>query len=532
MKYKFFRKIFKIPFPFTDLSSQKSRPALAVSEPDDLNDIEFLFITTKETRGFDRVIPIKSLDYAEKELPYESIVHVGKPYLLNASIIGKYLCEMTDEFMERVLRELNYRETSRFYEFFHLPKQNMSFNPGETSINYAGRVYDEKEMINLVDSALDFWLTAGPYSRKVERKMCELFGAKKFYLVNSGSSANLIMVSALKSLHYEGRLTPGDEIITPSVTFPTTLTPIVQNQLIPVFVDCEIGTYNIDPNLIEDAISSRTRAILVPHTLGNPCKMDVVMDIAKRKDLIVLEDCCDALGSTYDGKLVGTFGSMASLSFYPAHHMTMGEGGGVVINDPALANIALSIRDWGRDCWCEPGHNNSCGQRFSGQFGDLPFGYDHKYVYSNLGYNLKVTDMQAAIGLAQFEKLEQFTEARRNNFNYYYEHLKPFEDKLILPRWEEESNPSWFGFPITVREGIDINILIRHFEDVKIETRKVFAGNILKQPGFKEIEHRVYGSLRNTDTIMERTFFIGVYPGLTGAMREFVVEKFEEFLRS
>jgi CDP-6-deoxy-D-xylo-4-hexulose-3-dehydrase len=338
------------------------------------------------------------------------------------------------------------------------------------------------------------------------------------------------MVSALKSSQFDRHLNQGDEIITPSVTFPTTLTPIVQNQFIPVFVDCKIGTYNIDSNQIEDAVSSKTKAIFVPHTLGNPCDMDVIMDIANRKDLIVLEDTCDALGATYGGKLVGTFGSMASLSFYPAHHITMGEGGGVIVNDQRFVKIALSIRDWGRDCWCEPGHNDTCGKRFSGQFGDLPFGYDHKYVYSNLGYNLKITDMQAAIGLAQFEKLNQFVEARRKNFNYYYEHFKPFEDKLILPRQEEKANPSWFGFPITVREGIDINNLIKQLEYAKIETRKVFAGNILKQPGFMQIEHRVHGDLKNTDMIMNKTFFIGVYPGLTEEMKEFVVDRFRKIL--
>ncbi len=415
-------------------------------------------------------------------------------------------------------------------EYYFAIHSRKSFLPGKTKISYAGRVYNEKEIVNLVDSALDFWLTAGPYAKKFESKMTKFFGTKKFYLVNSGSSANLIMVSALRSAQFKDQLSPGDEIITPSVTFPTTLTPIIQNRLIPVFVDCEIGTYNIAPVHIEDAVSSKTKAILVPHTLGNPCNMDVIMDIAKRKNLLVLEDACDALGATYDGKLVGTFGSMASLSFYPAHHITMGEGGGIIVNDPRFVKIALSIRDWGRDCCCEPGQNNTCGKRFDGQFGDLPFGYDHKYVYSNLGYNLKVTDMQAAIGLAQFEKLERFVEARRENFNFYYENLKPFEDKLVLPRWEEKANPSWFGFPITVRKGLNINTLIKYLEDAKIETRKVFAGNILKQPGFKGIEHRVYGELMNTNIIMERTFFIGVYPDLTKEMREFVVNKFKSFL--
>lgn len=414
-------------------------------------------------------------------------------------------------------------------DYYLLKHANKEFSPGKTKINYAGRVYDEKEMINLVDSALDFWLTAGPYARKFEQSMCDYFKAKKFYLVNSGSSANLIMLSALRSSQFEDRLKPGDEIITPSVTFPTTLTPIVQNQLVPVFVDCEIGTYNIDPNQIEDAVGPDTKAVFIPHTLGNPCNMDIIMDVAKHKDLIVIEDSCDALGATFNGKPVGSFGSMASLSFYPAHQMTMGEGGGVIVNDNRFARIALSIRDWGRECWCEPGHNNTCGKRFKGQFGELPFGYDHKYVYSNLGYNLKVTDMQAAIGMAQLEKIDLFVEKRRDNFNYYYEQLKPFADRLILPRWEGKANPSWFGFPITVKNGVDIDMLIDHLEGSKIETRKVFAGNILKQPGFLGIEHRIHGMLKNADTIMEKTFFIGVYPGLTEEMREFTVNRFKMF---
>ena len=429
------------------------------------------------------------------------------------------------------LKKEIFEKISLYYDLAHRTTQAAPFVPGTSRIHYAGRVYDDKEMINLVDSALDFWLTAGPYARKLEKRMREFFGVKGFYLVNSGSSANLVMVSALMSTGFERRLEPGDEVITPAVTFPTTLTPILQNRLVPVFVDCDIGTYNIDANKIESAVGPRTRAVLVPHTLGNPCNMDIIMDVAGRRGLIVLEDCCDALGSTYGGRLVGTFGSMASLSFYPAHHMTMGEGGGVIVNDEGLDKIALSIRDWGRDCWCEPGHSDTCSGRFSGSFGELPYGYDHKYVYSNQGYNLKVTDMQAAIGLAQQEKLDGFIESRKNNFNYYYEHLRPFEDRLILPKWEERSDPSWFGFPITVRDGVDCNSLIGHLEEAKIETRKIFAGNILKQPGFKGIEHRVHGGLEKTDVIMNKTFFIGVYPGLTREMMEFVVETFRGFFK-
>ncbi|MBU1148284.1 MAG: lipopolysaccharide biosynthesis protein RfbH [Candidatus Omnitrophica bacterium] len=410
---------------------------------------------------------------------------------------------------------------TKYYTEHHRPEP---FVPGKTRIPYAGRVYDEKEMTALVSSALDFWLTAGPYAEKLEKYFRGFFNAKGFYLVNSGSSANLIMISSLKSLKLKTPLKQGDEVITPAVTFPTTLTPILQNGLVPVFIDCDIGTYNIAPRFLEQAVGPKTKAIFVPHTLGNPAHMDIVMEVAKKHGLYVLEDACDALGAEWDGKLVGTFGNMASLSFYPAHHMTTGEGGGVIVNDSRFEKISLSMRDWGRDCWCEPGKNNSCGRRFNGQHGKLPLGYDHKYVYSHLGYNLKLTDLQAAIGVAQFEKLPSFIEARRKNFTFYYEQFKDMEEKIILPKWESKARPSWFGFPITVREGIDAKGIVENLEDSGIETRKIFAGNILKQPGFLDIPHRVAGDLRNTDQIMARTFFIGVYPGLRQEMKEYVVQ--------
>jgi len=425
---------------------------------------------------------------------------------------------MESKNLRKKIRDL----VTKYYVDFHRPEP---FVPGKTRIPYAGRVYDEKEMTFLIDSALDFWLTAGPYAEKLEKYFREFFNAKRFYLVNSGSSANLIMISSLK-------LRQGDEVITPAVTFPTTLTPILQNGLVPVFIDCDIGTYNIVPQLLEEAVGPKTKAILIPHTLGNPVNMDIVMDVAKRHGLYVLEDACDALGAKWDGKLVGTFGNMASLSFYPAHHMTTGEGGGIIVNDSRFEKISLSIRDWGRDCWCEPGKNNSCGRRFSDQHGKLPLGYDHKYVYSNLGYNLKLTDLQAAIGVAQFEKLPSFIEARQKNFTFYYENFKDMEEKIILPKWESKAQPSWFGFPITVREGIDAKGIVEKLEDSGIETRKIFAGNILKQPGFLDIPHRIAGDLRNTDQIMAKTFFIGVYPGLRQEMKKYVAQTLREVFKN
>jgi len=419
-------------------------------------------------------------------------------------------------------------------EYHQAAHERPAFVPGETRIPYAGRVYDHREMTLLADSALDFWLTAGPYADRFERRMRQYFGCRDFLLVNSGSSANLLMLSTLCAPGLAGGATPpplqpGDEVVTPAVTFPTTVAPIVQNRLVPVFVDCEVGTYNIDPRLVEDAVGPRTRAIFVPHTLGNPCDMETIAEIARRRGLWLLEDCCDALGATFNGQLAGTFGEMASLSFYPAHHITMGEGGGVVVNAFGLQRTVRSVRDWGRDCWCDPGKSGTCGSRFEWQTGELPHGYDHKYVYSNIGYNLKATDLQAAIGLAQLEKLDGFIEARRRNFQRLYEGLKAYEDRLVLPRTDPRANPSPFGFPITVRPGLDRQRLVRRLEDARIETRLLFGGNIVRQPGFLNIEKRIHGGLAESDAIMRDTFFIGVYPGLTPQMLDYVLETFEEF---
>lgn len=419
-------------------------------------------------------------------------------------------------------------------EYHQAAHERPAFVPGETRIPYAGRVYDHREMTLLADSALDFWLTAGPYADRFERRMRQYFGCRDFLLVNSGSSANLLMLSTLCAPGLAGGATPpplqlGDEVVTPAVTFPTTVAPIVQNRLVPVFVDCEVGTYNISPGLVEDAVGPRTRAIFVPHTLGNPCDMETIAEIARRRGLWLLEDCCDALGATFNGQLAGTFGEMASLSFYPAHHITMGEGGGVVVNAFGLQRTVRSVRDWGRDCWCDSGKSGTCGSRFEWQTGELPHGYDHKYVYSNIGYNLKATDLQAAIGLAQLEKLDGFIEARRRNFQRLYEGLKAYEDRLILPRTDPRANPSPFGFPITVRPGLDRQRLVRRLEDARIETRLLFGGNIVRQPGFLNIEKRIHGDLAESDAIMRDTFFIGVYPGLTPQMLDYVLETFEEF---
>ena len=418
---------------------------------------------------------------------------------------------------------------TRYHALAHAPKP---FVPGQSKVPYAGRVYDDEELRLGVDSILQFWLTAGPFANQFETQMRDYFGAKAAYLVNSGSSANLLMIATLLSPQIEDGLRRGDEVITPAVTFPTTLTPLVQNGLIPVFVDCKPGVYDVDVAQIEAAIGPKTRAIFVPHTVGLPCDLDALVAIAEKHNLWFLEDGCDALGSTWDGKLVGTFGAMSSISFYPAHHMTLGEGGMVFVNKGGVRKTCLSVRDWGRDCWCETGVSDTCGKRFGWQLGGLPFGYDHKYIYSNLGYNLKVSEMQAAVGCAQFKKLPSFIAARRTNAAFYLERLKAHTEHLVLPVVLPKADPSWFCFPITLKPHIDRRKFIAYLEEAKIETRLVFAGNVLKQPGFEDIPRRVHGELTGTDTIMNQTLFIGVYPGLTSEMREFVAERIAQFFKT
>ncbi len=417
-------------------------------------------------------------------------------------------------------------------EYHALAHTRPAFVPGRSRVNYAGRVFGPEELANLVDSSLDFWLTMGPYGELFESRMKRYFGARDFALVNSGSTANLTAVMALMSRQLDRPLVAGDEVITPAVTFPTTLAPLVHAGIIPVFVDCEVDTCNVDPALIEAAISPKTRAVMIPHTLGNPCDLDAIGDVVTRHGLLLVEDCCDALGSTFNGRMVGTFGDLATLSFFPAHHITMGEGGGVVVNAGRLSAIVKSVRDWGRDCWCAPGESNTCGKRFGWQLGELPCGYDHKYTYSNLGYNFKPTDMQAAIGVAQMDRLPAFIAARRANFRKLYEGLQQYADRLILPRLDPRADPSWFALPITVQGGVSRRALVHWLEHANIETREVFGGNILKQPGYMGIPMRQAGSLEGTDRIMRDTFFIGVYPGLTDEMIAYVLDTFAAFFAS
>ncbi len=412
-------------------------------------------------------------------------------------------------------------------------KDKEEFIPGKTTISYAGRVYDSDDICTLVDSALDFWLTSGRFTKQFEEEFANFLGMKSCLLTNSGSSANLLAISALTSPKLgRRRLRPGDEVITTACGFPTTLNPIIQNGLVPVFLDVEPGTYNIQADKIEDAISNKTKAIFIPHTLGNPADIDMVIDAVDKHGLWFVEDNCDALGSKYNDKYTGTFGHISTYSFYPAHHMTMGEGGAVMTNDFLLKKILLSFRDWGRDCWCETGQDNSCNKRFSWQLGKLPYGYDHKYTYSHIGYNLKATDMQAAIGVAQLKKLPTFIEKRKHNFALLHNALKKYDRYLLLPHATAKSEPSWFGFPIMVKETAPFtrDDIVKHLEDHKIATRMLFGGNLLKQPAYEGIRYRLVGSLENTDAVMNRLFWIGVYPGLTMEMISYMISMIGEFM--
>ena len=409
-----------------------------------------------------------------------------------------------------------------------------AFTAGESQIPVSGKVFDGADMRSLVDCSLDFWLTTGRFATAFEKRFARLYGVRGAVLVNSGSSANLAALTSLTSVKLgDRRLRPGDEVITVAAGFPTTVNPIVQNRLVPVFIDITVPTYNVDVSQLEEARSERTRAVMIAHTLGNPFDLAAVTAFAKKYDLWLVEDCCDAVGATYNGRRVGTFGDLATTSFYPAHHITMGEGGAVLMEKPLLKTLVESFRDWGRDCWCEPGKDNTCGKRFEHQLGQLPCGYDHKYTYSHIGYNLKLSDMQAAVGLSQLDKLAGFIDARRANFNALHEGLKPLEEFFILPEATPGSDPSWFGFPIAVRpeSGLTRNGVTRELERSKIATRLLFGGNLVRQPAYLDIERRVVGDLRNSDFTMNNVFWIGVYPGIGADMRDYMVETLHRIAR-
>jgi CDP-6-deoxy-D-xylo-4-hexulose-3-dehydrase len=398
----------------------------------------------------------------------------------------------------------------------------------------SGKVFDADDLVHLVDASLDFWLTTGRFAEKFEQEFARFIDVSHCLLTNSGSSANLLAVSALTSPELgERRLKAGDEVITVAVSFPTTVNPIIQNKLVPVFLDVDIPTYNIDVTRLEEAVSGKTKAIFLAHMLGNPFNLDAVMEIAKRRHLWVIEDICDAVGAEYRGRKVGTFGDLATVSFYPAHHITMGEGGAVLTNSPQLKKLVASFRDWGRDCWCEPGKNNTCGKRFEWQLGDLPRGYDHKYIYSHIGYNLKLTDMQAAIGLSQLKKLPAFIKKRAENFQHLYDGLKDLTDFFILPEATPKSKPSWFGFPLAVcpEAPFTRNEVIHYLENYKIATRLLFAGNLIRQPAYREVPYRAVGDLKNSDFVMNNVFWLGVYAGLSQTALDYVIETLHNFCK-
>lgn len=430
------------------------------------------------------------------------------------------------------LRQAILAQVAEYYEKAH---NSQPFVPGKSAVQYAGRVYDAAELQNMVSAVLDFWLTAGPFAEEFEHRLGAFLGVREVVPVNSGSSANLVAITTLCSKQLPDGLRPGDEVIVPAVSFPTTINPIIQNRLIPVFIDSCLGDYNLDVSQLEAAVSPRTRALFFAHTLGNPADMDAVMAFVNKHDLTLVEDTCDALGSTWDNQIVGTFGEMATLSFYPAHHITMGEGGAVYTDRPKLAKIARAVRDWGRDCWCGYDNpvNGKCGIRFEREIPGIAGYYDHRYYYSEIGYNLKLTDPQAAMGLAQLEKLPWFIEQRKRNFAYLYEGLKEFEEFLMLPSWHKKANPSWFAMPLLVRPNAPFlrHELTRYLEAHHVQTRLIFAGNILRQPAYADVESRVIGDLPVSDQVMGGGFFVGVYPGLDKPRLDYMLDTFGQFFR-
>jgi len=428
------------------------------------------------------------------------------------------------------LRKEIIAKTVEYYKERFEPK---NFQPEISRINYAGRVFDEKELSNAVDASLDFWLTEGRFSEDFSEQISEFLGVDHVLLTNSGSSSNLLALSALTSQKLgDKRLKPGDEVITVAAGFPATVTPIIQNNLVPVFIDISIPTYNIDIEMFKRSITEKTKCIFIAHTLGNPFDLDTIVQIAKEHNIWLIEDNCDAFGSEYNGKKTGTFGDLSTISFYPAHHITTGEGGAVCTNDPLLAEIVRSFRDWGRDCYCSGGENNTCGKRFTQQFGNLPIGFDHKYVYSEIGYNLKMTDIQAAIGSAQMKKLPDFCQKRKENFNRWYSIFNQYPEYFILPQKTEHSDPAWFAFIVTIKENAPFsrNQITQHLNNSLIETRNLFAGNMTKQPAFIDKNWIIADHLINTDYVMNNTFFLGTYPGLTQEMFNFSEQVLADFI--
>jgi len=493
-----------LEYPFTNQGGKKIRPGVVVQSRENsfYQDVQIAYLTSEVNKyaSDSASMPISPQHLSQGRLKFESVVRTDKLVTV-ASDKCRLIAKLNTQTIDKLLRKIAGLTVDSYNQSCRLP---VTFDAGTTPIPPSGKVIGTSEIQNMVEASLDGWLTTGRFNEAFEQKLAKFLGVKHVFTTNSGSSANLLALSALTSPKLgERRLQPGDEVISVAAAFPTTVNPILQQGMVPVFVDVDIPTYNIEPTLIEAAISSKTKAIMLAHSLGNPFNLVEIMRIAKKYNLWLIEDCCDALGSTYDGKLVGTFGDIATLSFYPAHQITMGEGGAVFTNNTLLNRIAVSFRDWGRDCYCEPGRDNTCGKRFDRQLGTLPEGYDHKYTYSHLGYNLKISDMQAAV-------LEEF---------------------LILPEATPNSEPSWFGFPITIKKDIGTTRvdLLKYLNQCKIGTRLLFAGNITRQSYFQDRQYCISGELTNTDIIMNDTFWIGVYPGLSKNMLDFVVEKLKSY---
>ncbi len=520
----------------------KTRPLIIISRPNSKGDILTIAGSTKLHQWLaEPHIVVHPETIIDGCLDEATIFPASKQILINPAFIKVKIGRICTPDLNRLMRLCAMRHTSDFFEGCHKPAMTSPFIPGKSRVPYAGRVYDEKEMILLVDASMDFWLTTGRYAERFEEEFAAFLGVKHCSLTNSGSSANLLAFMALTSPKLgERRIKRGDEVITVAAGFPTTVAPIIQYGAVPVFVDVTLPTYNIDCSQLEAALSEKTRAVMLAHTLGNPFDISQVLAFCQKHHLWLIEDNCDALGSKYlvdgDWKYTGTLGHLGTSSFYPPHHMTMGEGGAVITNDTTLKRLVESFRDWGRDCWCPSGRDNTCGNRFGRQFGELPKGYDHKYVYSHFGYNLKVTDMQAAIGCAQLEKLPDFIDARKRNWQALHDGLAYMSKRFILPEATQHSDPSWFGFLLTVREdaGFTRDDLVAQLESRGIQTRMLFAGNLIKHPCFDEMRnnhtgHRIIGILANTDHIMLNTFWVGVYPGMSGEMVAYMVQTISEF---
>ncbi len=523
-----------VRFPFTSHTQSKLRPAVILGTQENSADFILAYMTSEVARyaGHKFSVTVRSSDLASGRMRHDSLVRVDRTSVVEPALVARAnVARLTPGKTRELLTRWALLATDHYYAAVHAPRRQ--YDPATSFVRYAGRFYDEREMNFLVESSLDFWLTAGRYADEFEAGLAEFLGVDHALLVNSGSSATLVAFSTLTSPKLKDRqVKPGDEVITVAAGFPTTVNPIIQNRAVPVFVDVELATYVPTLEKIEAALSPKTKAVMMAHTMGVPYPVCEVREFCDRHRLWLIEDNCDALGTRYEGRLTATFGDLATLSFYPAHHITMGEGGAVTVGNEDLARIARSFRDWGRDCYCAAGENNTCGVRFAQQFGTLPFGYDHKYVYSHIGYNLKVTDMQAAIGVAQLKKITEFVTARKRNHAALAAGLKKHEGHLILPMAPPKADPSWFGYVITVRPGAPFTRteLVGALEGARIETRNLFAGNLLRHPAYAGIEHRVVGQLANSDVITTNTFFIGVYPGLTQEMIQHVLATFDRFI--